>query len=271
LTPVTAPAAAPPPVVPLSEPPRVATPPSVRAPAPTAIDQLRFEQSGRLVVDDLMPPASREQYRHLAASLHKTQQTNGCKVVMIASAAVGEGKTLTAANLALTLTESYHRQVLLIDADLRRPSLHVLFGLSNASGLSDGLSSQGRTFPVQQLSARLSILTSGKLGADPMAELTSDAMKRLVQLARDTHDWVVIDTPPIGVLPDAGLVAAMADAAILVVRAESTPHNAVARAADALGRQKIVGVVLNRAKKQAQSGAYRYYSGAPGSSPTAGR
>jgi capsular exopolysaccharide synthesis family protein len=241
--------------------------PSLRVP----IDHLRLGQSGKLVVDDLILPSSREQYRQLAASLHKIQNGNGWKVVMIASAAVGEGKTLTAANLALTLTESYHRRVLLIDADLRRPSLHVLFGLNNASGLSDGLSSQGRTFPVQQLSARLSILTSGQLGADPMAELTSDAMKRLVQHARETHDWVIIDTPPIGVLPDAGLVAAMADAAVLVVRAESTPHNAVARAADALGRQKIVGVVLNRAKKQAQSGDYRYYNGALGPSPTAGR
>jgi capsular exopolysaccharide synthesis family protein len=184
--------------------------------------------------------------------------TNGWKVVMIASAAVGEGKTLTAANLALTLTESYHRRVLLIDADLRRPSLHVLFGLNNASGLSDGLSSQGRTFPVQQLSARLSILTTGRLSADPMAELTSDAMKRLVHYARDAYDWVVIDTPPIGLLPDASLLAAMADATVMVVRAESTPYDLITKAADAVGRQKIAGIVLNRAR-QTPSGNYRYY------------
>jgi capsular exopolysaccharide synthesis family protein len=239
-------------------------PPVLDATPTTPIDQLRLWRSARLVVDDLMPPASREQYRLLAASLHKTQTSNGTKVVMIASAVVGEGKTLTAANLALTLSESYHRRVLLIDADLRRPSLHVLFGLNNASGLSDGLHSHGRTFPVQQLSPRLSILTTGRLSPDPMAELTSDAMKRLVQYARDAYDWVVIDTPPIGLLPDASLVAAMVDGVVMVVRAEVTPYDQIARAADAVGRQKVVGVVLNRATQHAHGhpGAYHYYSGA---------
>ena len=69
-------------------------------------------------------PASREQYRRLAATLHHAQAEHGLKVVMVASAVPGEGKTLTATNLALTLSESYQRRVLLIDADLRRPSLH---------------------------------------------------------------------------------------------------------------------------------------------------
>jgi capsular exopolysaccharide synthesis family protein len=223
------------------------------------------------VVHEEMSSAAREQYRLLAATLHRNQGVSGAKVVMIASAVAGEGKTLTAANLSLTLSESYHKRVLVVDADLRRPMLHLLFGIDNETGLSDGLQSGQSVFPVRQISPRLSILTTGRGSVDPMAELISDGMKRMVQLAREKFDWIVIDTPPIGALPDAGLVAAMADVAVLVVRAESTPHNVVARAGDALGRQKIVGVVLNRATKQAQSGDYKYYSGAPGRSPTAGR
>ena len=95
--------------------------------------------SAKLVGDDRMLTTSREQYRRLAATLHRIQATSGLKVVMIASAVAGEGKTLTAANLALTFSESYEQNVLLIDADLRRPSLARTFGVPSSPGLSDGL------------------------------------------------------------------------------------------------------------------------------------
>ena len=95
--------------------------------------------AAKVVVDGSMAPVPREQYRRLAAVLHHAQEANGLKVVMIASAAAGEGKSLTAANLALTLSESYRRTVLLVDGDLRRPSLHTLFGITPESGLSEAL------------------------------------------------------------------------------------------------------------------------------------
>jgi Mrp family chromosome partitioning ATPase len=78
-----------------------------------------------------------------------------------------------------------------------------------------------------------------------MAGLISDRMRRLIQEAREAFDWIVIDTPPLVLLPDAHLLSAMADAALLVVKAESTPHALVKRAMEAIGRQKVVGVVLN--------------------------
>jgi len=237
----------------------VIEPPPLLAPAPRTPLDRRGVPSGRLIIDEDIPPASREQYRLLAASLHKMQAANGTRVVMIASAVIGEGKTLTSANLALTFSESYQRRVLLIDADLRRPSLHLLFGLTNASGLSDSLTAHRRAYPVQTLSPRLSILTAGRPGADPMAELTSDDMKRLVQHARETYDWVVIDTPPIDVLPDASLVAAMADAAVMVIRAGVTPYDSVTRAVEAVGRQKIAGVLLNGATQPHSHSYHRYY------------
>ncbi len=213
----------------------------------------------KVVADTRMLPASREQYRRLAAVLHDAQNTSGLKVVMIASAMSGEGKTLTAANLALTLSESYQRRVLLIDADLRRPALHQLFRISAAYGLSDGLApGQDARLVVRQVSSKLSILPAGQPSNDPMAGLTSERMRQLLAEAKTVFDWIIIDTPPLGVLPDANLLASMVEGSILVVRAASTPHEAVRRAAEAIGRQRLIGVVLNQATA-IPHGTHDYY------------
>ena len=130
----------------------------------------------KVVVDANMMPASREQYRRLAAALHHAQAATGVKVVMIASAVADEGKTLTAANLALTFSESYHRNVLLIDADLRRPSLHTMFKVRGAPGLNEGLTAADEPkLPLHEVSPRLTILPAGMPNSDPMAGLTSSA------------------------------------------------------------------------------------------------
>jgi capsular exopolysaccharide synthesis family protein len=187
-----------------------------------------------------------EEYRKLAASLHHTQADRGIKVVMIASALPGEGKSLTATNLALTLSESYRRRVLLIDADLRRPSLHEVFQVPNVSGLSDGLAAPSEhKLALSQITPLLMLLTAGKPEPDPMGAITSGRMRQVVEEASSAFDWVILDTPPVGLLTDANLLAAMVDAAVLVVRAGSTPLPAVQRAADAIGRDRLLGVVLN--------------------------
>ena len=92
-------------------------------------ERLDSRLAEKVVVDDRMLPGIREQYRRLAATLHQAQALDGLRAIMIASAVEKEGKSLTSSNLALTLSESYQRKVLLIDADLRRPSLHYTFGL----------------------------------------------------------------------------------------------------------------------------------------------
>jgi capsular exopolysaccharide synthesis family protein len=179
---------------------------------------------------------------------------------MVASAVAGEGKSLTAANLALTLSESYRRNVLLIDADLRRPSLHSIFQVSGAPGLSDGLISvEEPKLPLHRLSSRLTVLPAGRPTSDPIGAITSERMRRLVEEAREVFDWVIIDTPPVGLLTDASLLASMADGVLLVVKAESTPFDLVNRAVDALGRERMLGVVLNRAREQAHQSSYDYY------------
>ncbi len=203
-----------------------------------------------------------EQYRHLAAALHHAQLKNGARTVMVASAVESEGKTTTAANIALTLSHSHRRQVLLIDADLRRPSIHSLLKLPNKSGLSETLRSVGNTtLPLHRISPTLTVMTAGKPTQDPMSALVSDMMRNFIAEAAQEYDWVVIDTPPVALLSDANLLSSMIDVALLVVRAEATPYPLVRRAVEALGTDKILGVVLNRAKRSEIAVGYGYYYG----------
>lgn len=213
----------------------------------------------KVVVDARISTVSREQYRRLAAILHDAQGTSGLRVIMVASALAGEGKTLTASNLALTFSESYQRRVLLVDADLRRPTLDALFRLNTVTGLSDGLANPDSKLVVRQVSSRLAVLPAGRPNADPMAGLTSDRMRHLLAEAKEAFDWVIVDTPPLGLLPDAHLLASMVDGAVIVIRAGSTPHDAIKRVVDAVGRTRILGVVLN-GSDPAPASDY-YYSG----------
>jgi capsular exopolysaccharide synthesis family protein len=252
-----------------SEPAAPSPPPNLTA--VTVGERLNTALTARVVIDPQIDPASREQYRRLAATLHHIQEARGLQVVMIASAVQGEGKTLTATNLALTFSESYQRRVLLIDADLRRPTLHTVFGIANERGLSDGLSAgDSQALPVRTLSPRLSLLSAGRPSNDPMAGLTSHRMRAVVDEARSAFDWIIIDTPPVVLLPDANLLAAMVDGAVLVVKANSTSCSLVSRAVVAVGRERLLGIVFNRAEVGPHDG-YSYYAnyyGAHNSKPS---
>lgn len=250
-------------------------PPVVQAPRPSTaasetslLDHVDAQLAGKIVVDENTSPISREQYRRLAAALHRSRDLTGVRVVMITSAAVGEGKTLTAANLALTLSESYEKKVLLIDADLRRPAVQSVFRLQDGPGLGEGLiSTNGRKMPVHRVSPLLSVITAGRPMSDPISRLTSDRMRRLLDEARETFEWVIIDTPPVALLPDANLLSQMVDGAILVIRANGPSYQLVQRAVEAVGRDKIIGTVLNRATQTTDHGGddyyYQYYHYAP--------
>ncbi|PWT85089.1 MAG: hypothetical protein C5B57_03615 [Blastocatellia bacterium] len=205
------------------------------------------EMSHKIVLGSNMAFDARGQYRHLAATLHNAQASSGVKAIMIASAVGGEGKTLTAANLALTLSESYERRVLLVDGNLRRPALHLLFGGNSNDPQEDVLPPGSENARVRQITPLLDILTGESPSSDPMADLTSKQMERALEDARKTYDWIIIDTPPILLLPDAGVLASMVDGAVLVVKAESTPFDLVQRAMKAIGTRKTLGVLLNAA------------------------
>jgi capsular exopolysaccharide synthesis family protein len=235
----------------------------------------RFNQryAAKVVIDHAMLASSREQYRRLAAALHHAREASGMQVVMIASAVAGEGKSLTASNLAMTFSESYKRSVLLIDGDLRRPSIHTLFGIESREGLSEALLSIDEPqLSLIQVSDRLTILPGGRPNSDPMAGLVSGRMQRLINEARELFDWVFIDTPPVGLLSDANLLAAMVDAALLVIRADRTPYPLVQRAIESLGRDRLLGTVLNQSTAQSRGNYYEYYHyyQAPRGVPTTG-
>ena len=181
---------------------------------------------------------------------------------MITSALPQEGKTLTIVNLALTLSESYGRRVLVIDADLRCPSLHTILDIPNNRGLSEALVDGQHELPFTDVSARLSALTAGNSAATPLAGLSSQRMRDLLDTCAARFDWVLIDTPPVGVLPDAQVVARLVGEVILVIGAGSTPAAAIERAVAELGGpDAITGTVLNRVEERhiADAGYYHSY------------
>ena len=227
--------------------------------APTASGSVRaLPQSEKLIGAATTGPYV-EQHRRLAGRLLMAQAERGTRVVMITSALPGEGKTLTAANLALTLSESYKRSVLLVDADLRRPSIHQVLQIGNASGLNDGLRDAGRRLPLIRLTEHLSVLTAGRPEADPMSVLSGDRMTRVIHEAAQRFDWVIVDTPPVALLTDAHLLSGLVDAAVLVIQTGRTPLAAIKTAVQAVGRERILGVVMNRADDAVHAAAYEYY------------
>ena len=212
---------------------------------------LHASLEGKAVVSRETSPVSIEQYRRLATALHAIQSERGLKTLMVSSAVPNDGKTLTVTNLALTLSDSYGRRVLLIDADFRRPCIHQLFGLMNVTGLAEALRSPDAPLNVIPVSATLSVLTAGQDGGSHFAALSSDRMRTVIADAAKQFDWVLLDTPPVGLLSDAHLVARVTDGVLFVIAAGSTPYPVVLRSIAEIGADRIVGTVLNRVDARA--------------------
>jgi capsular exopolysaccharide synthesis family protein len=223
------------------------------------IQKLDPTQRSKMLVGPAMDPVVLEQYRRLGAVLHHSQAQTGLRSFMVASAVPSEGKTLTAANIALTLSESFQRRVMLVDADLRRPTVHDVFRVPNVTGLNDGLKAVGPwKAPLIEVSERLSVLTAGRPNPDPISGLTSERLQQLLQDLGERYDWVIVDTPPVGLMPDAHLLAGMVGGAVLVIAAGRAPYKVVLRACEALGQERILGVVLNRAHISRGDESYGY-------------
>jgi protein-tyrosine kinase len=213
--------------------------------APTTVTRTAPTVTGRLISDPETSRASVEQYRRLATSLHQLQMERGVKSVMVTSAVPREGKTLTSANLALALSQSYNKRVLLIDCDLRRPSVHTLFGLPNATGLSDGLLSAAGTLPIIDVGPRLMVLPAGRPDPNPFAGFASERMSLIVKEAVGQFDWVILDTAPVMVAPDVSLMANLVDGVVMVIGANATAYKQVEKSIADIGHDRIIGVVLN--------------------------
>ena len=187
-----------------------------------------------------------EQFRRASATLIEAQAAGNLKVLLVASASPGDGKTLTALNLALVLGRSYGRRVLLIDGDLRRPSLHRVVGVSNRSGLADALQAQSDVrLEVTPITETVTLLPAGPADPDPLRSLSSARMKRVIHEAAQRFDWVIIDSAPVGVVADASVLATLTDGIVFVVRAEHSQYPDVKKAMQTLGHERILGVILN--------------------------
>jgi capsular exopolysaccharide synthesis family protein len=236
--------------------------------------RLRWKRRHRNSLVTLEQPNSpaAESYRTLRARLARLAGQLDINSVMVVSAGVGEGKSTTAANLAVVLAET-GKDVLLVSADLRRPRVHQFFGLSNKTGLTDLLAdgnqpdkaraptADGRQMASElwSVAPHLWVLLSGPLPPHPSALMDSDAMRQFLKEQRDLFDFIVLDCPPALVVADALALAPLTDAVLVVADAKESDRDAVSRLKEEIDQVggRIVGAVLNRSK-QASRSAYYY-------------
>jgi len=190
-----------------------------------------------------------EQYRSLRTRVRQAENGRALRSIIITSPGKGDGKSLTAANLSLTMAQEFQPRVLLLDADLRRPAVHTLFGISETPGLSDVLMGGASLEDalVQLEEHHLSILPAGLPPTHPAELLGSAAMRRVIDTLRTRFDRIVIDMPPVEPLADVHILTPLADALLMIVRAGMTEKPAIDRALHGLDVSKVLGLVLNEA------------------------
>ena len=222
------------------ERPAVVTRTAVAEPPVAGLDQ-------RLVAAHAPHSLAAEQYRSLRTRVKSFESSRPLRTIIVTSPNKGDGKSLTAANLALTMAQEFQQRVILIDGDLRRPSVARLFGLPSTSGLSTVLTGGGvvEDSLITVPEHRLTILPSGPIPMHPAELLGSTPMRRLLDTLRGGFDRILIDMPPAVPLADVQILAPMADGVLLIVRAGITPKPAIERALSGLDTSKVLGLVLN--------------------------
>ena len=207
-----------------------------------------------------------EAYRQLRTSILLSTAGHAPKSLLITSSLPSEGKTTTATNTAISLAQT-GANVLIIDADMRRPRLHSVFGISNADGLSTILANELSDAEIlniisQDESSKLHLLTSGPVPPNPAELIGSEQMARLLKMLQGHFTHVVVDSPPIASFTDGVLIASMVDGVILVVHSGKSSRQVVRRSRQLLQDigAKILGVVLNNVNLRAQDNYYYYQS-----------
>jgi polysaccharide biosynthesis transport protein len=204
-----------------------------------------------------------ESYKMLQANLKFLKSDDPLKVIAISSAVPKEGKSTTCANLAVALNQMGHN-VLLVDLDLRRPSQHNIWELSNATGISDFLAGQVRdTGEVTRIINKgLNVITSGTLPPNPLGLIDSHRMAEAIQVWSDNYDFVLIDLPPTSIAADAAVLGKLSDGLVLVARPNILDTNSARAAKTYLDQSgvNVLGLVVNGVIPENESNGYYYYS-----------
>ena len=203
-----------------------------------------------------------EEFRTLRSRLYHARENMTLKKILVTSALPKEGKSFTSANLAQVLVRQHGRRVLLIDADLRAPRLHLMLGTTSAPGLSDYLQGTGDEFSIMQRGSmeNLFFIPSGNQITDPAELVANGKLKILLQRVEPLFDWIIIDSPPAVPVSDASVLAKACDGVVMVVRSNATPIDMARRAREEFPDAVLVGVVLNGTDKETTPYSRYYYS-----------
>jgi capsular exopolysaccharide synthesis family protein len=205
-----------------------------------------------------------EEYRSLRTHvLHKSQKQK-LQSIVVASINPGEGKSVTALNLSWLLAQTDGVKCLIIDSDLRMPSLADYLGIETDKGLSDILAEKStlKESIIRLEPAGLHLLPGGEARSDVAELISGPKFKEILREAREMFDYVIIDAPPLGIFTDATVLINHADGALFVVRAKQTNYKDISRVLETLPRERILGGILNESEDviSETSYNYRYYN-----------
>ena len=202
-----------------------------------------------------------EAYRTLRTNIQYSSFDKKIQSIVVTSAEAAEGKSTVSGNLALAFAQNENR-VIIVDCDLRKPSIHKNFKVSNLAGLSEVLIGKAQLNEViQKRNEHLDILTSGKIPPNPAEMLASSAMTNLIDKLKEEYDVIILDSAPLGAVTDAQILSTKVDGTILVTRAERTKREVVLEAKNSLEKvgANILGCVLHAVENT--KGKYYYYYG----------
>jgi capsular exopolysaccharide synthesis family protein len=217
--------------------------------------------NGRELITHTMPKASvSEAFRTIRTNIFFASFDTPKRLIGVASALPGEGKTLLAANLAVSIAQA-GKKVLLIDADMRRPRLHRIFNQKRAPGLSNLLIAKDiegaitRKLPI----SGLDMICSGDIPHNPNELLGSQKLKSIIDLVSERYDYILFDSPPILSVSDSAILTNRLDGIIFIINAEKTEKNALKQGLEAIPNEKVLGLVLNNINIERDGYYYRYY------------
>lgn len=206
-----------------------------------------------------------EEFRSIRTNIQYSNLDKKIKTIVVTSTTKDEGKTTIATNLAVNFSKIENKRVLIIDCDLRNPSVYKEFGISNSNGLTDLLVEEKdlSNYIKETKINNLHILTVGSIPPNPSEMLSSNRMKVFMEKVREEYDYVFIDTPPIGMVTDAGILSAFLDGIIIVVKSDLVDIKDLQESKKKLVsvNANILGVILNGNKVKKDDYYYSYYGG----------